>query len=129
MVDASLVFDVIVESTIASGATARLANTRQTLCAPAVLELELLQALRRMHRALVLDDKRINQAFVNLENLAIQPFLHHRLRNRIWALRDNLTAYDAAYFALAEFLDAPLWTRDKKFQNTPGTRVEVVVID
>ena len=39
---------------------------------------------------------------------------------RVWSLRDNLTAYDAAYVALAEALDAPLLTRDRRLASAPG---------
>ena len=50
------------------------------------------------------------------------PFLQ-----RIWALRENLTAYDAWYVALAERLDEPLLTADRRLARTPGLRCEVVV--
>ncbi len=45
----------------------------------------------------------------------------------IWALRANLTAYDAAYVVLAEALKAPLVTFDKKISSAPGHRARVLV--
>lgn len=49
-----------------------------------------------------------------LTSLPVERFSHALLRDRIWTLRHDLTAYDAAYVALAEALGAPLWTRDRK---------------
>lgn len=62
-----------------------------------------------------------------LSDLHIERFPHGVLTDRIWRLRNNLTAYDAAYFALAEALDAPLWTRDTKFGGIRGAAVVVEV--
>jgi predicted nucleic acid-binding protein len=58
----------------------------------------------------------------------IQRYGHEPLLPRIWPLRHNVTAYEAAYLALAEALDAPLVTRDMRLANSPGheARVEVV---
>jgi predicted nucleic acid-binding protein len=53
---------------------------------------------------------------------------HDVLLPRVWQLRNNLTAYDAVYVALAEALDAPLLTRDKRLANAARrhARVELV---
>lgn len=98
------------------------------LAAPEIIELELLQTLRRLVRHNHIDQTQAENALLNLEALHIQTYSHTPLRHRIWELRDNLTAYDAAYFALAELLDAPLWTRDKKFQNVPGHEAHVEIL-
>ena len=98
------------------------------LSAPDLIDLEFLQALRRRLRLKQLDRARAEGALDLYESLPIQRFPHGILRRRIWALRDNLTAYDAAYFALAEMLDAPLWTRDAKMSTAPGHRVKVKVL-
>jgi predicted nucleic acid-binding protein len=50
------------------------------------------------------------------------------LFDRIWELRDNLTAYDATYVALAEHLDAPLLTLDARIAGAPGVRCAVTVL-
>ncbi len=52
---------------------------------------------------------------------------HTSLVERIWSLRDNLTACDAAYVALAEALDAPLVTLDARLASAPGIRAAVEV--
>lgn len=47
---------------------------------------------------------------------------------RIWELRDNLTAYDAAYVALAEALDAPLLTGDRHLARASGPRCPIELL-
>ena len=60
--------------------------------------------------------------------LTIRRFEHLPLIRRIWDLRHNLTAYDAAYVALAEATGVPLVTADRRLANTPGNRAEVIVV-
>jgi predicted nucleic acid-binding protein len=57
------------------------------------------------------------EAVEDLRDLSLVRYLHHMLLERVWQLRDNLTAYDAAYVALAEALDAPLVTCDRKLAS------------
>ena len=59
--------------------------------------------------------------------LPLTPLGHDALALRIWELRQNLTAYDAAYIALAEALGAPLLTRDRRLASAPGVRARVEV--
>ncbi|WP_239024994.1 type II toxin-antitoxin system VapC family toxin [Rhodoligotrophos defluvii] len=68
------------------------------------------------------------EALADLADLPLRRYPHDLLLPRIWALRCNLTAYDAAYVALAEVLDAPLLTRDRRLAAAAGegARVEVV---
>ena len=60
--------------------------------------------------------------------LPIRRLPHAPLLPRIWALRDNLTAYDAAYVALAEAIGAPLLTADRKLARAPGIDCEVELL-
>ena len=53
---------------------------------------------------------------------------HHALLERIWQLRSNLTAYDAAYVALAEALRAPLLTCDRRLSAAPGNRARIELV-
>ena len=64
----------------------------------------------------------------DLADLPITRFDHEPLLERVWALKDNLTAYDATYVALAEALDAPLITRDKKLAAAPGHQATIEVV-
>lgn len=95
---------------------------------PHLLDLEVLQVLRRFQRGGTLTDNRADEALADLADLPLIRFAHLPLVFEIWRLRDNLTAYDAAYVALAEVLDATLVTRGQRLANAPGigARVDVV---
>jgi len=107
---------------------ARLSARNADLHAPHLLDLEVIQALRRAYRIGELDLVRAAQVLDDLANLDLIRHPHSHLSYRIWELRDNITAYDAAYVALAESLDAPLLTRDKRLASAPGhhARIELV---
>lgn len=69
------------------------------------------------------------EALGYLEDLHLNYHDHLPFARRIWALRGNLTAYDAAYVALAEALHATLITSDKKLADSPGHRARIEVVD
>ena len=127
VVDASLVFELCVNFEGGDAGRARLPSD-EPVVAPEILILEFTQTLRRYVRKGQLNDAQAKIAFVNFDDLGITLFSHRELRDRIWAMRENLTAYDAAYFALAEYVDAPLWTRDTKFARAPIRSVDVRVV-
>lgn len=128
VIDASLAFEISIATKDGAALSARLTTEAGLLVAPDVIELEFLQTLRRFLRQGQIDRERAANAIGNFADMAIERFPHAPLRARIWELRDNLTAYDGAYFALAELLDTPLWTRDEKFRSVPGhaARVEIL---
>jgi predicted nucleic acid-binding protein len=68
-------------------------------------------------------------ASTDLRDLSVGREDHEALLPRIWELRHNATAYDAAYFALAEALGATLLTADRKMAGVPGVTAKVEVID
>jgi predicted nucleic acid-binding protein len=104
----------------------RLRGERMT--APELVDLEVVSTLRRAARAGQLDERRSAQALADLSVLPLQRVPHLRLLPRVWELRDNLTAYDAAYVALAEALNAPLLTADGPLARAPGVRCAVEVL-
>ena len=128
VVDASLVLDLIIVTPAAKDIQLKLAAADKPLHAPEVLDLEVLQALRRQLRLKHLSPERAGIALEIFNSLPIKRESHQRLIARIWALRDNLTAYDAAYIALAEAMEAPVWTRDRKYVGAAIHRAEVVVL-
>ena len=128
VVDASVIIEVLAGDEMGDMISARLAEHVGALVAPEVFELETIQTLRRLVRSGRVSAATARQGFNVLEDLRILRFSHAPLRERVWALRDNLTAYDAAYFALAEALDVPLWTRDAKFADVPGSNAAVELI-
>lgn len=100
----------------------------EQLVAPELVDLEVLSTLRRAARAGQLDQRRSGQALEDLAGLPLRRVSHLSLLPRAWELRDNLTAYDAAYVALAEALDALLLTADGGIGKANGVRCEVEVL-
>lgn len=97
------------------------------LAAPELLDLEAAHVLRGLTRKGVLT---AGDAEATLRDIASANFTrmsHRPLLTRIWELRQNATAYDAAYIALAELLDVPLLTCDAKLNGVSGHRATVVL--
>ena len=99
----------------------------ETLHAPHLVDLEVTQALRRYVRTGIILADRGAEALADLSDLPLTRYPHQVLLPRIWELRHGLTAYDAAYLALAEVLGAPLITRDRALANASShVRVELI---
>jgi predicted nucleic acid-binding protein len=96
------------------------------LAAPELLDVEVLQALRRLDKDGAIPSSRADVVEL-LRALRIRRYRHHSLRDGIWSLRKNMTAYDASYVALASLLDATLVTRDAKLARAPGLDIQVMV--
>jgi predicted nucleic acid-binding protein len=105
---------------------ARLVGER--LAAPAVIDLEVVSAWRGLARAGRLAEGRAGRARARLAAMPLDRAAHPPLMNRIWELRENLTAYDASYVALAELLGTVLVTADATFARAPGIQCEVEVL-
>jgi predicted nucleic acid-binding protein len=97
------------------------------LHAPHLIDVEILNALRGLVRGGKLSADRADDVRTDVADLAVTRYGHEPLADRIWALRDNLTAYDAAFVALAEALDVPLITCDARLANAPGITAELFV--
>lgn len=95
---------------------------------PHLADIEVAQALRRYTLKREIDADDAAQALADLRALDLQRHAHEPLLDRVWELRENLTAYDAVYIALAEVLDTTLLTCDGPLARAPGmaARVELV---
>lgn len=120
VIDASALVEVLLLSPRGRRVGGLLFAQGTGLCAPELLEIEAMQVLRRAERSGELSELRARQAFEDLGNLRIQRYPHPPLRQRIWALRHGLSAYDATYVALAEALEAPLVTCDGQLARGSG---------
>jgi len=100
----------------------------QTLHAPHLLDLEVAQVLRRYFLSRVLSPERAQQALEFFTDLPLTRYQHSAFLPRIWELRQNLTAYDAAYVALAEALRATLITRDAALASSFGHTARIVLL-
>jgi predicted nucleic acid-binding protein len=101
---------------------------RERLVAPALIDLEFASAWRGQVRAGRLSAGRAKAAFSDLAALPVERAPHGPLMGRIWELRDNLSAYDASYVALAESLDTTLLTGDERLARAPGIQCEVELL-
>jgi predicted nucleic acid-binding protein len=97
--------------------------------APHLIDLEVAQTLRRYVREGVLSDDRGELALEHFSLLDLNRYSHDTFWRRIWALKENITAYDAAYVALAEALDAPLVTGDRKLAKAPGILAAIELLE
>jgi predicted nucleic acid-binding protein len=95
------------------------------LHAPHLLDVELLHALRRLVHTGRLSEERAADARSDFAELTIVRYGHRPLADRAWELRDNLTAYDATFVALAEALAVPLVTCDARLTRAPGHQAAV----
>src|SRR6202040_3336007 len=128
VVDASALIEVLLRTPAAIAVDRRLFDPRRTLHAPHLLDIEVAQVVRRYAANREIDGERGRMALADLADLPLRRYPHDFLLPRVWDLRNNLTAYDAIYVALAEALDAPLLTRDERLAAASGhqARIELV---
>jgi predicted nucleic acid-binding protein len=128
VVDASAVLEVLLQTRAAPRVSRRIFAAGETLHAPHLLDLEIAQVLRRYTLFGDISLQRGSEAITDLADIPVARYPHLDLLPRIWELRHNFTAYDAAYIALAEALDAPLVSRDRALAvSAPhGVRVELL---
>ena len=122
VIDASVVLELLLRTPAAEAVERRVFKIGETLHAPHLLDIEVVQVLRRYAARGELSAHRGRLAIAILAQFPIMRYGHEPLLPRIWTLRTNLTAYDAAYVALAEGLDCPLLTRDQRLAVAPGAR-------
>lgn len=95
------------------------------LHAPHLIDVEATHALRRMVRRGELAASRAEGMREDLREVTLMRYPHVGLLDRMWELRENLTAYDAAFVALSEALEAPLVTADARLGAATGHRAVV----
>jgi predicted nucleic acid-binding protein len=128
VVDASALLEALLRTPAAQAVEERLFAPQETLHAPHLIDLEVAQVIRRYAANGEIDSERGREALTDLTDLRLVRYPHDLLLPRIWDLRDNLSAYDAAYVALAEALDAPLVTRDRRLAAAAGHRARIELV-
>ncbi len=96
-----------------------------SLHAPYLLDAEVVQVLRRYVFKGELTEQQGYSALKRFGNLELTHYPHGPFLERVWQLKANVSAYDAAYLALAEALAAPLLTLDGRLARAPGHEVKV----
>lgn len=122
VVDASAMVAFYAADDPRRGAVAARLAAGDALFGPAHLDAEVVSALRGLSRMSPTLRAGVPRALQHLAGFAIRRMPLAPLLQRVWELRDNLTADDAAYVALAERLDGQLITCDAKLAGASGTR-------
>lgn len=125
VVDASALLEVLLRTARAPAIEARLLGASESLHAPHLLDIEVAQVIRRFALAREIDAARAQAALDDLIDLSIRRYPHDVLLPRVWTLRANFSAYDAAYVALAEALGATLLTHDRRLAAAARRHVTV----
>ena len=127
VLDTSAAVDWLLQTPARQRIEQRIYAHRDTLHSVHLLDVEFVQVLRRLVREGTLSPKRAEEAVEDMAVLRITRYAPVLLLQRIWRLRQNLSAYNAAYVALAEELQAPLITRDQRIAAAPGHTAKIEV--
>ena len=128
VVDASAVLELLLQSDRAEAIAAVAFAPSQHMHAPHLLDIEVLQVLRRLIQHKVMKPARASTALDDYASLVIERHDHAPLLRRVLELRDSMTSYDGAYVALAEALDSPLLTCDAHLARSHGHRANITLI-
>ena len=128
VVDASSL-EFLLQTSIGVRVEARMFRDADELQAPHLIDVEVVQGLRRLVRMGEVSSGRADEAIADLADLDLHRHPHVDLLSRAWKLRDNVSAYDAMYIALAEAIDATIVTCDRPLAKAPGRGTRIDVID
>lgn len=128
VLDASALVELLLVTPTGQAVATRIADPSLGLHVPHLADVEIAQALRRYAKDGELAAADAALALEDLRALDLQRHAHEPLLDRVWELRQNMSAYDAVYVALAEVLDTTLLTCDGRLARAPGLarRVELV---
>ena len=126
VLDSSAVVEWLLGLPLADAVGARILAA-DSLHAPALMDIEVAQVMRRYTAAKEIAADTGERALNVLRDLDVNRYTHESLLTTIWKLRHNLTAYDAAFVALAGVLDAPLITLDRRIAGATMTGWNITV--
>ena len=125
VLDASAVVELLSNGVLADSLRRDLMESGDSFIVPHLLDVEAVSALRNMVAGRRFDPHRSAEFLTGLAALPAERYSHIPLLDRMWELRHNFTAYDAAYIALAEATDSVLYTCDEKLCK--GHRAQVTL--
>ena len=127
VLDASVVVELLTNGRLADDIRDGLAGRDEAFLAPHLIDVEVTSAIRRLAAGQRIDAHRSAEFLAGLAALPAERYSHIPLIGRMWELRRNFTAYDAAYIALAEATDSVLYTCDEKLCR--GHRARVILFE
>ena len=128
VIDASAMIEVLLRTPAAESVEQRIFGLRDTIHAPHLLDVEVAQVLRKYSLAKDLADSRGREALDILADFPLRRHSHEMLLERVWQLRNNLSAYDAVYVSLAEALEGTLITCDKRLAGATGHNATIELV-
>lgn len=124
VLDASAAVELLLNTAPGRRIAARIGSTGEIHC-PHLIDVEIGQVLRRLAARGDITAERAGTALAHWSSLDLERHPSAPFLDRIWALRDDFSAYDAMYVALAEILQAPLLTGDERLAGAPGTSARI----
>ncbi len=128
VIDSSVVIAALIDVG-ADGIWAEKVLERDDLYAPELLRVEAANVLRRLERTREITEQEANAAFEDLLELDVELHAFEAFSERVWDLRHNVTSYDAWYVALAEALNSPLATLDRRLTKAEGPKCQFLTPD
>lgn len=128
VIDASALVEFLLGTPAGLAVADHLDDSDEGVHVPHVADVEVSHALRRLVALGAVTESLAAAALDDLRQIDLQRHSHEPLLERMWELRKNVSSYDAAYIALAEVLDAPLLTFDKRLARAPKTRARIEFI-
>jgi predicted nucleic acid-binding protein len=129
VVDASIAAEILLGRPGDAAALERLFGTTEDMHAPQLFSVEVANVIRGAWLDRDISDEAGQMAISFLRAFPISLHSHEPLLDRAWALRQNVTAYDGMYVALAELLDVPLITRDRRLARSSGHTARIEFIE
>lgn len=129
VLDTSAAIELLLALPLSAQVQERLREVDWQIAAPDLLNIEVLQVLRRRVSAGICTPRDAEEARSLLRALNIRFYEHSLLADRVWDLRENLSAYDATYVALAELLNVRVVTSDAKLAGAPGIAADIVLVE
>ena len=127
VLDASAAIDWLLQTAAGQEIEKRIYSRKDSVHAPHLLDLEVVQVMRRMAREGTITTSRAEEAVGDLLDLRITRYPHPLFVPWIWQHRSNLSTYEACYVPLAEHLGATLITRDHRLGSAAGHSAKIEV--
>jgi predicted nucleic acid-binding protein len=128
VLDASALVELLLDTVAGRRVSILLADPALAVHVPHLIDVETISVLRRFVRERIIDEDEAGSAIEDLLALDLQRHSHEGLLERAWALRNNVTAYDAMYLSLTVALNATLVTCDGRLSKAAAGKIRVQLV-